>query len=115
MKLGFILLFVGLNGLESHPVLDLFIYVLKSFQIGLSKITQNKYSLKTMSISLDFCIDFCSSYLEILLVLLVMFIKLLFCLLSSIDASGLKESVWKSSEKEKFENLLDILFERNGK
>jgi hypothetical protein len=25
------------------------------------------------------------------------------------DSSGLNESVWKSSEKEKFENLLDIL------
>jgi hypothetical protein len=34
---------------------------------------------------------------------------------SSIDTSGLNESVWKSSEKEKLENLLDILDEVNGK
>jgi hypothetical protein len=50
-----------------------------------------------------------------LLLLFVMFSKLLLVLCSSMDASGLKESVWKSSEKEKLENLLDMLDETNGK
>lgn len=50
-----------------------------------------------------------------LLLLFVMFSKLLLLLRSSIDTYGLNESVWKSSEKEKLENLLDILDEVNGK
>lgn len=103
-----VLFFVRLNGFKGHPVFDLFIDILKSLQILLSVIMKNKYSLRTISTYLDLCMDFCYSYLEILLVLFVMFSRLLLCLLSLIDVSGLKQSVWRSSEKEKLENLLDI-------
>lgn len=102
------LVFICLNWSETHPVFDSVVNVLKSLEVSFSRIVKNQYSLEIRSNSLDLWKDFCYSYLEVFDELFVMFMRLLLCLVWWLNRSGLKESVWRSWEKEKFENLVDI-------